>query len=77
MTAFLSVDSSLTGRLWRGPDAALERSAQALAQDLADAVRLIPNASIDWLIDGLVMLPEERRPELLAKVQALLAAHGG
>lgn len=54
-----------------------ETSTQALAHDLADAVRLIPNASIDWLIDGLVMLPEERRPELLAKVQALLAAHGG
>ena len=54
-----------------------ETSTQALAQDLADAVRLIPNASIDWLIDGLVMLPEERRPELLARVQALLAAHGG
>lgn len=33
MTAFLSVTSSLTGRLWRGPDAALERAAQALAQD--------------------------------------------
>ena len=54
-----------------------ETSTQALAHDLADAVRLIPNASIDWLIDGLVMLPEERRPELLARVQALLAAHGG
>ncbi|SMO66390.1 single-stranded-DNA-specific exonuclease RecJ [Paracoccus laeviglucosivorans] len=33
MTAFLSVESSLTGRLWRGPDAALERAAEALAQD--------------------------------------------
>jgi len=33
MTAFLSVDSSLTGRFWRGPDAALERSAEALAQE--------------------------------------------
>jgi len=34
MTAFLSVDSSLTGRFWRGPDAALERSAEALAQEI-------------------------------------------
>ncbi len=33
MTAFLSVESSLTGRLWRGPDAMLERAAEALAQD--------------------------------------------
>lgn len=33
MTAFLSVTASLTGRLWRGPDAALERAAEALAQD--------------------------------------------
>lgn len=54
-----------------------ESSTQALAHDLADAVRLIPNASIEWLIDGLVMLPPERRPELLARVQALLATAGG
>lgn len=33
MTAFLSVESSLTGRLWRGPDPALERAAEALAQE--------------------------------------------
>lgn len=33
MIAFLSVESSLTGRLWRGPDAAQERAAEALAQD--------------------------------------------
>ncbi|WP_347268092.1 single-stranded-DNA-specific exonuclease RecJ [Paracoccus sp. (in: a-proteobacteria)] len=33
MTAFLSVESSLTGRFWRGPDPALERAAEALVQD--------------------------------------------
>ncbi|CAM4054744.1 single-stranded-DNA-specific exonuclease RecJ [Paracoccus yeei] len=33
MTAFLSVSSSLTGRLWRGPEPGLERAAEALAQD--------------------------------------------
>lgn len=33
MTAFLSVESSLTGRLWRGPDPALERAAEALTQE--------------------------------------------
>lgn len=32
-SSFLSVDSSLTGRFWRGPDAGLERAAEALAQD--------------------------------------------
>lgn len=53
-----------------------DTSTQALAHDLIEAARLIPNASIEWLIDGLVMLPEERHPELLAKVQALLAAQG-
>ncbi|MFH5776054.1 single-stranded-DNA-specific exonuclease RecJ [Paracoccus sp. NGMCC 1.201697] len=33
MTAFLSVESSLTGRFWRGPDAQLDRAAEALAQE--------------------------------------------
>ena len=50
-----------------------ETSTQALAHDLVETARLIPNASVEWLIDGLVMLPEERRPELLTKAQALLA----
>jgi len=40
---------------------------------LVEAARLIPSASIEWLIDGLVMLPEERRPELVATAQALLS----
>lgn len=53
-----------------------ETSTQALAQDIVEAVGLIPNASIEWLIDGLVMLPEERRPELLAKAGELLAIQG-
>ena len=33
MTAFLSVTSSLTGRLWRGPDPAIERLAEAVARE--------------------------------------------
>lgn len=33
MTAFLSVDNSLTGRLWRGPEANLDRAAEALSQE--------------------------------------------
>ena len=46
----------------------------ALACDLADASRLIPGASLDWLIDGLAELPAERRPALLAAAQQALAA---
>lgn len=42
-------------------------STLALASDLADAARLVPNASVDWLIDGLG-LPEERRAALLRAV---------
>ncbi len=53
-----------------------DTSTQALAQDLVEAARLIPTASLDWLIDGLVMLPEERRPELLEKARELIAAQG-
>lgn len=47
-----------------------QTSMQALAHDLVEAATLIPNASIEWLIDGLVMLPEERRAGLLAMAQA-------
>jgi hypothetical protein len=53
-----------------------ETSTAALASDLVEAARLIPNASVEWLIDGLVMLPDERRSELLAMSKALLAAQG-
>ncbi|HHL21414.1 MAG TPA: single-stranded-DNA-specific exonuclease RecJ, partial [Aliiroseovarius sp.] len=33
MTAFLGVESSLTGRAWTGPDPEIQRRAEALAQD--------------------------------------------
>ena len=49
-------------------------SIQALASDLVDASRLIPHASIEWLIDGLSMLPEERRSGLLETAERLLKA---
>ncbi|MFZ4536990.1 HDOD domain-containing protein [Propionivibrio sp.] len=49
-------------------------STLALASDLVDASKLIPNASLEWLVDGLVMLPEERRAGLLEAAQALLPA---
>ena len=32
MTAFLNVDSSLTGRRWVGPDPAQDRQAEAMVQ---------------------------------------------
>jgi len=43
-----------------------ETSTQALASDLVEAGRLIPNADLEWLLDGLSMLPEDRRPAVLA-----------
>ena len=55
----------------------LEESATstlALACDLVEAARLIPNASLEWLADGLIELPEERRLELLEKAYERLAA---
>ena len=42
-----------------------ETSNFALANDLVEAARLIPNASLVWLVEGLAMLPEERRVGLL------------
>ena len=49
-----------------------ETSTAALANDLVEASRLIPNASLDWLADGLDMLPEERRSGLLETAHELL-----
>jgi len=44
----------------------------ALPDDLADAKMLIPGASLGWLASWLTGAPEEARPELLAKAEALL-----
>ncbi|WP_041099088.1 HDOD domain-containing protein [Sulfuritalea hydrogenivorans] len=38
----------------------------ALASDLVEARRLMPGASLEWLVDGLVMLPEEHRIALMS-----------
>ncbi|HOG51739.1 MAG TPA: HDOD domain-containing protein [Lentisphaeria bacterium] len=51
-----------------------ETSTLALAVDLVDASKLIPNVSLEWLADGLVMLPEERRAGLLEAAHNQLAA---
>lgn len=49
-----------------------ETSTQALANDLVEAARLIPNATIEWLVDGLVMLPEAKRTALVRTTCELL-----
>lgn len=39
----------------------------AISADLAEAHKLIPGVSLEWLIDELVMLPEDVRTELLTR----------
>ncbi len=51
-----------------------ETSTQALANDLVEAARLIPNASIEWLVDGLVMVPEDKRQGLVKITCEMLKA---
>ncbi len=52
-------------------------STLALASDLVDAAKLVPNASLEWLVDGLAMLPEERRSGVLKAAWALGGAAPG
>ena len=47
---------------------------QALASDLAEAARLIPNAPLEWLLDALVWLPAERRESVLQCARELPGA---
>ncbi len=49
-------------------------STQALATDVLDALRLIPNASPEWLIGHLPTLSEERRAQVLEETVRLLDA---
>ena len=53
-----------------------ETSNLALANDLVEAAKLIPNATLEWLIEGLVMLPEERRAGLYEVAHGLLGSEG-
>ena len=46
----------------------------ALACDLAEAHALMPELGLERLVDGLAMLPEERRPALLSAAQQAIAA---
>lgn len=54
-----------------------ETSSLALAADLVEAAKLIPNAGIEWLVSGLVRYPEDRRMSLLALAQSQWAAESG
>ena len=45
----------------------------ALACDLAEAHKLMPSVSVEWLMDGLPAFPEEEKPALLARVEDILA----
>jgi len=51
-----------------------ETSTLALASDLVDAAHLIPNANLEWLLEGLVMLPDDRRAGVLATAYERLGA---
>ena len=51
-----------------------EGASTALACDLVEAHALMPEVSLDRLVDGLAMLPDERRPALLAMVRQAIAA---
>ncbi len=50
-----------------------ETSILALASDLVDASKLIPNASTEWLADGLVMVSEARREQVVEQARGLAA----
>lgn len=66
MTAFLGIDSSLTGRRWVGPDPALERRAEGLAQQAAlplPVARILAERSVS---------PEEVPGFLAPKLRDLL-----
>lgn len=45
----------------------------ALAADLIEAHKLLPTAGVAWLVDGLVMLPQDHRGELIERVEELVA----
>ena len=50
-----------------------ETSNLALASDLLEVHGLMPAVSIDWLVEGLVTLPDERKAELIVTANELLA----
>ena len=47
----------------------------ALAGDLHEVHKLMPAVSLEWLVQGLVMLPDERKAELIARANELAPPH--
>ena len=47
----------------------------ALAGDLLEVHKLMPAVSLEWLVQGLVMLADERKAELIAKANELAPPH--
>lgn len=50
-----------------------ETSDLALAYDIAEAHKLMPSVSLQWLIDELEWVPEEEKPALLARAELAMA----
>lgn len=46
----------------------------ALANDLLEAHRLLPGVSLEWLVDGLMMLPVAHRADLIVMAKQLAAS---
>lgn len=49
-------------------------SDMAIASDLAAAKKLIPSASLHWLIEGLIFVPPEKHAEIIAAAENLVPA---
>jgi len=45
----------------------------ALACDLLEAHEFMPGMSVDWLVNGMIMLPDDHKADLLVKANELLA----
>ncbi len=45
----------------------------ALASDLIEVHELMPTVSLEWVVEGLVMLPDERKAELIVMANELMA----
>jgi hypothetical protein len=46
----------------------------ALAADLLEVHKLMPGASIEWLVEGMIMLPDDHKADLIVKANDLVAS---
>ncbi len=51
-----------------------ETSSIALAFDLAEAKKLTPSMSFEWLVEGLPIIEDEQKAELIVQAQQILAS---